>query len=61
MTNFEKQQRETEEMIRRWYEEKAKIPESAEWTFQDEIFALIDWRDSTYQDWRNATQQEATK
>jgi hypothetical protein len=48
-------------MIRRWYDEKAKIPESAEWTLMDEMFAMIDWRDATHQDWRNATQEKATK
>lgn len=49
MTTFEKQQRETEEMIRRWNDEKTKIPESAEWTFEDELFALIDWKSATQQ------------
>lgn len=61
MTNFEKQQRETEEMIRRWNDEKSKIAKSAKWTLMDEIFAMIDWRDATHQDWRNVTQQGATK
>jgi len=47
MTAFEKQQRETEEMIRKWYDEKPKMAGSAEWTFEDEVLALIDWRDAT--------------
>lgn len=31
MTNFEKQQRETEEMIRKWYDAEAQVPAYEGW------------------------------
>ena len=42
MTNFEKQQRETEEMIRRWYD--AEVPAS-----EARIMAIFNGKNSTQQ------------
>lgn len=48
MTNFEKQQRETEEMIRKWYDAEAPMRASEGW-----IRAIFDGK--------NTTKQGATK
>lgn len=44
MTNFEKQQRETEEMIRKWYDAEAQVPASEEW-----IMAIFNGKNTTQQ------------
>ena len=45
MTNFEKQQRETEEMIRKWYDAEAQMPAPEGW-----IMAIFNGKNTTKQE-----------